>query len=215
MAHAQTDIDQGQTPAQIFASDCATCHKSPRGLAAGKGSLMLRSFLTEHYTSNKDQAAALAAYVLGAGGADSVPAVQARPPKTEPEHARLPVEEPKPAVRPTRAEKRERQVPGTAKLQPPASEEAAPGGGGVPSIMAEPAPSPVVSEPHHKFGRHELPGHRPEPQAMPPAPAPVVAEPAPQETPIQQPAAGPGPSAAAPNADSGSGAPVPRDNIPD
>jgi hypothetical protein len=214
MAHAQTDIDQGKTPAQIFASDCATCHKSPRGLAAGKGSLMLRSFLAEHYTSNKDQAAALAAYVLGAGGAESAPVVQEHLPKTEPERARLPIEEPKPPARPTRrAEKRERAVPGTAKLQPPASEDIAPGG--VPSIMAEPGPSPGVSEPPHIFGRHELPGRRPEPLAVPPAPAPVVAEPASQEAPTQQPEAGPGPSAAAPNIDSGNGAPVPRDNIPD
>ena len=45
MAHAQVNIDQGKTPAEIFASDCAACHKTTRGLANGKNSLMLSSFL--------------------------------------------------------------------------------------------------------------------------------------------------------------------------
>ena len=67
-ARAQTNIDEGKTPAEIFATDCAACHKAPRGLANGRGSSALAEFLTEHYTSSRQQAAALAAYVLGAGG---------------------------------------------------------------------------------------------------------------------------------------------------
>ena len=42
-----------------------------RGLANGRGSSGLASFLVEHYTASKDQAAALAAYVMGAGGGDA------------------------------------------------------------------------------------------------------------------------------------------------
>jgi hypothetical protein len=67
MAHAQTNLDQGKTPAQIFASDCAACHKPTRALANGKNRFALTEFLREHYTTSREQAAGLAAYVLGAG----------------------------------------------------------------------------------------------------------------------------------------------------
>jgi hypothetical protein len=62
-ASAQTSLDAGKTPAQIFASDCSPCHKSPQGLF--KGALGLSSFLRQHYTASKENAEALAAY-LGA-----------------------------------------------------------------------------------------------------------------------------------------------------
>jgi outer membrane biosynthesis protein TonB len=89
IARAQVNIDAGKSAAEIYASDCATCHKTPRGLAAGKNSLMLSSFLREHYTASPDQASALAAYVLGAGGAEPAPKQ-----KPDVEHARA--EEAKP-----------------------------------------------------------------------------------------------------------------------
>ena len=88
MALAQVNIDQGKSAADIFSSVCTACHKTPRGLAAGKNSLMLSAFLREHYTASSDQASALAAYVLGAGGAEPAPKQ-----KPEVEHARA--EEPK------------------------------------------------------------------------------------------------------------------------
>src|SRR5947209_6495121 len=31
------NLGAGKTPAQLFASDCATCHRSPAGLAKGRG----------------------------------------------------------------------------------------------------------------------------------------------------------------------------------
>src|SRR5580658_2000053 len=71
LCQAQTSIDQGKSPAEIFSNDCATCHKSARGLANGRGSSGLASFLVEHYTASKDQAASLAAYVMGAGGGEA------------------------------------------------------------------------------------------------------------------------------------------------
>src|SRR5579872_5684777 len=67
-AHAQVNIDQDKTPAHIFASDCSVCHKTTRGLANGRGNSALTGFLSEHYTSSREEAASVAAYVLSAGG---------------------------------------------------------------------------------------------------------------------------------------------------
>ena len=46
---------------QIFSSACAECHKAPHGLAKGKSAATVAEFLREHYTTNREQAAALAA----------------------------------------------------------------------------------------------------------------------------------------------------------
>jgi hypothetical protein len=104
MAQAQTNIDQGKSPAEIFANDCATCHKSARGLANGRGSSGLASFLVEHYTASKDQAAALAAYVMGAGGGEAAPARGPKP-GTTPDRNRASAEPPpsRPAEKPDQA----------------------------------------------------------------------------------------------------------------
>ena len=61
------DFTAGKTAAQLFASDCSACHKSPAGLAKGQSASSLASFLREHYTTKVESAAALAAYVAGAG----------------------------------------------------------------------------------------------------------------------------------------------------
>jgi hypothetical protein len=66
-AWAQVNIDQGKSAAEMFNGDCATCHKSAKGLANKRNSGELAGFLREHYTSSAQQAASLAAYVLGAG----------------------------------------------------------------------------------------------------------------------------------------------------
>ncbi len=67
-AGAQENLDQGKTPAQLFASDCAICHKSPQGLAARGGGLFgLEAFLQEHYTASRESAAAIAGYLRAAG----------------------------------------------------------------------------------------------------------------------------------------------------
>lgn len=62
------DYTAGKTPAQLFASDCSGCHKSPQGLAKGKDTKSLASFLREHYTTKLETAGALAAYVAASGG---------------------------------------------------------------------------------------------------------------------------------------------------
>jgi hypothetical protein len=66
-AQAQVNIDQGKSPSEIFSGDCGTCHKTAKGLANGRNAGALAGFLREHYTSSAQQAASLAAYVLGAG----------------------------------------------------------------------------------------------------------------------------------------------------
>jgi hypothetical protein len=75
VAGAQENLDQGKSPAQLFASNCAICHKSPQGLAKAGGILGLDSFLREHYTASKESAGALAAYLKSM---DSGPAAPAR-----------------------------------------------------------------------------------------------------------------------------------------
>ena len=219
MAHAQTNIDQGKTPAQIFANDCAACHKAARGLANGKGSYALTEFLHEHYTTGRDQAAALAAYVLGAGAG----------PKPAVERAGAAAEEPKPPNRQTRKPE-EPEPPASAKPQPPAVEEPKAHDGGI----AVEEPSRAGRQPPDKR-RETRPvtatrGHRKEPEAPFPTIEPARLRASPHrprcepvaadatrmgaEMPGQE--ASPAPSASLPtDSASGDNTPVPRDNIPD
>ena len=111
---AQTNIDQGKSPAEIFATDCATCHKTTRGLASGHNSWTLSSFLREHYTASREQAAAVAAYVLSAGGSQPAPRQK---PGTEPKTAEPKAGEPKIAAHPEEAKPEEHASPARADKQ--------------------------------------------------------------------------------------------------
>ena len=62
-AIGQESLDKGKTPAQLFASDCSPCHKSPQGLAKSGGLFGLDGFLREHYTASRESAAAIANYL--------------------------------------------------------------------------------------------------------------------------------------------------------
>jgi hypothetical protein len=208
LAHAQTSIDAGKSPGEIFQTVCTTCHKSARGLANGRGSSGLASFLAEHYTSGKDQAAQLAAYVMGAGGGEAAPATAGRKPASD--SSRAATEEPKPSP------PRQKPEPSgaSAKLQPPATEEPKQRPGDVPSIVQERGrkPAPGRRDEQPATASRGKPGPEPEAKPVPPEPAHAAAEP--PKPPVQESA--PVPAAAAPaNADAGDGAPVPRDNIPD
>ena len=66
-ARAQTQLDEGKTAPQLFSSACSACHKSPRGLTKETSASTLASFLRAHYTTGREQAGVLAAYVLAAG----------------------------------------------------------------------------------------------------------------------------------------------------
>ena len=62
-AGAQGNLDQSKTAAQLYASNCATCHKTQPSV---RNSIFeLKSFLSQHYTSNSEAAANLAAYLKG------------------------------------------------------------------------------------------------------------------------------------------------------
>jgi len=94
-AAAQENLDQGKTAAQLFASDCAICHKSARGLSQGGGLFGLQTFLRAHYTASVQSAAALAAYLQAVDREAPPPRKRTtrRPPKNPPP----PKARPKPA----------------------------------------------------------------------------------------------------------------------
>jgi mono/diheme cytochrome c family protein len=60
---AAQNLDAGKSPQKLFADGCATCHRSPRGLAKGRFNLTLSWFLKDHYATSSDTAKALAAYL--------------------------------------------------------------------------------------------------------------------------------------------------------
>jgi mono/diheme cytochrome c family protein len=62
LACAQENLDSGKTGAQLYASNCAICHKTPQRLGRG-GMFGLSGFLREHYTASRETAAAIAAYI--------------------------------------------------------------------------------------------------------------------------------------------------------
>lgn len=62
-AGAEENLDSGKTGAQLFASDCAICHKNPGSLAKAGGPFGLSDFLREHYTTSSQSASIIAAYV--------------------------------------------------------------------------------------------------------------------------------------------------------
>ena len=64
-AGAQGNLDQSKTTAQLYASNCATCHESLASIRNTKSFFELKSFLSQHYTSNSEAAANLAAYLKG------------------------------------------------------------------------------------------------------------------------------------------------------
>jgi hypothetical protein len=225
LAQAQTNIDQGQSAAQLFAADCAVCHKSVRALASGKTASTLASFLVEHYTSSRQEASALSAYVMSGGaGSGAVadprtpePGRTGTPPDTGPRQARKP---PKPDEAPAPTAKLQQPGGDDAKppdAKPPDAKPAAP-----PAAAAPPAgptagrhpPAPAVAN----RGRQQKPG-----PGMPAGrePGTVIAAPAVPAGAAEGSGAdnggpAPGPSAAAPASDlPGEGGPVPRDNIPD
>ena len=165
MAQAQTNIDQGKSPAEIFANDCATCHKSARGLANGRGSSGLASFLVEHYTASKDQAAALAAYVMGAGGGEAAPARGPKP-GAPPDRNRASAE---PA--PSRPGEKPDQAPSAAGRPQPATASR--------TRRNEPAPAPPPQQPAAVVAE-PAPSSVPAPES--PVPGPSAAAPANADT---------------------------------
>jgi hypothetical protein len=59
---AQINMDSGKSAAQIFASSCHACHRSPREIKPTNA-----AFLREHYSAGRNEAAAMAAYLASIG----------------------------------------------------------------------------------------------------------------------------------------------------
>lgn len=59
---AQENLDSGKSGAQLFASDCAICHKTPQSLKHA-GAPNLVDFLRQHYAASRESATAIAAYL--------------------------------------------------------------------------------------------------------------------------------------------------------
>lgn len=141
-ARAQTNIDRGKPPSELFANYCAVCHKTTRGLATGRNSLTLSLFLREHYATSREQAAALAAYVISAGGNAPAPTKPERAKTEEPKNQEPKTQESKGhdgKPRPTSTAARPEPEKSGADRQP-GREEAAP---------AEQATAPVAAAPNH------------------------------------------------------------------
>ena len=81
-AGAQENLDKGKSGAQLFASDCAICHKTTAGLSRGRV-LGLDSFLREHYTASRESAGTIAAYIQATDKGPPPPAA-AKPVKRTP-----------------------------------------------------------------------------------------------------------------------------------
>jgi hypothetical protein len=57
------NLDRGKPAPKLFAESCASCHRSPRGLAKGRFHLTLYLFLQKHYSSGSSSAWALTSYL--------------------------------------------------------------------------------------------------------------------------------------------------------
>src|SRR5262245_5309668 len=64
-AGAQGSLEEGKTAAQLYAANCASCHKSPQSMTKATGTFGLESYLREHYTPSAQSAAIIAAYLEG------------------------------------------------------------------------------------------------------------------------------------------------------
>jgi hypothetical protein len=73
-ALGQSNLDAGKSPAQIFSTTCAACHRSPRELRPTSA-----GYLLDHYSTGGREAAAMAGY-LAAVGSDARAVQQRRPP---------------------------------------------------------------------------------------------------------------------------------------
>jgi hypothetical protein len=184
-ARAQVNIDQGKSTAEIFSNDCGTCHKTAKGLANGKNSATLAGFLREHYTSSAQQAASLAAYVLGAGSGPP-PSANLKPGTAgESKAGEAKIGDAKPGEKPgDKAGARQgRPDSSTAKLQPPTGQDT--------KIEAEPAAEPSAAAPNPAAPGRNKPAGKREPRPVTasrgPRQEPETPPPVPQAAPIATP----------------------------
>jgi hypothetical protein len=94
-AIAQENLDKGKSAAQLYASDCAICHKAPQAFVKGKRLVGLDGFLREHYTASRESAASIGAYLRSIGrGRSAAKGEDARKRKANAARAALPPRRP-------------------------------------------------------------------------------------------------------------------------
>ena len=149
-------LEAGKTPAQLFATDCGLCHKSPQGLAKAAPLFGLTSFLREHYTSSRETAAALSAYLQSVDQPAAAKPVQKR------SAARPPADKAKPADKPA-----DKAADKPAEAGKPAEPK--------PESSAASAPSPAAEKPPAEKPEASKPLPEKPPEAKPAEPAPEKA----------------------------------------
>src|SRR5712692_10428500 len=139
-ACAQSNLDAGKSPAQIFSDTCNACHRSPRELKQTSP-----GFLREHYTTGGREAAAMAAYLTSVGS-DARAVQQRKPPalgagKETPSEAAS-----KPAAAETANKPPQTVPPGVEQAKPPETQAALPAatpGRRTPTEQGNPTPGPA------------------------------------------------------------------------
>lgn len=124
-AAAQENLYANKTPAQIFATDCAMCHKQPQFLAKAGGPLGLgiESFLRSHYTASRESAALMTKYIQSFDAPAETPerrrstpaARPKKPAEKKPEPASDTKTEAKPAEKPPEVKPAEAAKPAESK----------------------------------------------------------------------------------------------------
>jgi hypothetical protein len=123
-AFGQENLEQGKSGAQLYASDCAICHKSPQALI--KEGYPTEGFLRVHYTSSREMAAALFTYLRGMARADAAASGTKRVKKRASSSEKNPAGEKKASSKATGAKAGEANAPGKKEKPAAASEKKEP-----------------------------------------------------------------------------------------
>jgi hypothetical protein len=65
------DLDAGKSGQRLYATNCSSCHRSPRSLAKHTNAWTLAYFLRQHYTASSQQASVLTNYLLSVNSVSS------------------------------------------------------------------------------------------------------------------------------------------------
>jgi hypothetical protein len=166
-ACAQSNLDAGKSPAQLFSNTCNACHRSPRELKPSSA-----GFLREHYMTGGREAAAMAAY-LASIGSDPKAVQQRKPPTLGAGREPPPTETAAQPAQPQGPQPPQTVPPGLEQSKPPETQvavPAAPQGHRTPAEQTRPpgapAPAPVLAA-----ARPRRPSESVESGRVPPSPA--------------------------------------------
>jgi hypothetical protein len=156
---AQESLDAGKSGAQIFASDCTLCHKSPQGLSKSGSLFGLSGFLREHYTASRQSADAVAKYLASIPEAPAPAARHGGPTKRSAKgDDKTKLDGKKPGEKKPEAKSGEEKSPKSSESKPKSSEKK--------STDAKPADSKSESKPDEKKP-DEAKASEPKPESKP------------------------------------------------